>query len=137
MQGSRSPHPRLNKSCRMVLHALEEQNQLISAQETYEWLKANYPVEAPGLTTVYRALETLLFMDLVQPVDLGDGERRYEWVEQGKHHHHLICTNCKSSVHLEQCFVEALEQGVKDRHGFLVRAHVLEIFGLCSNCLQK
>ena len=125
---------RLNKGCHLVLNALGGIEKLASAQEIYMWLRENFPEEAPALTTVYRSIDSLMKFNQIQAVDIGDGEKRYERVEPGKHHHHLICTNCKNSIHLDNCFIETLTGKVEQHHGFKVRAHVLEIFGICQKC---
>ncbi len=93
--------------------------------------------KAPGLTTVYRSLESLVSEGLVQAVDLGDGERRYELVKPGEHHHHLVCESCRQSVHLDQCLIEELEEGIRSKYGFQVKGHILEIFGTCKECTAK
>ncbi|MFX6011468.1 transcriptional repressor, partial [Acinetobacter baumannii] len=69
------------------------------------------------MTTVYRSLEALEKLDLVQSVDIGDGERRYEVIEPGEHHHHIICTDCHSSVHLDECVVDRLEKDIYEKYG--------------------
>jgi Fe2+ or Zn2+ uptake regulation protein len=40
-------------------------------------------------------------------------------------------------VHLDQCLVEELEYAVSSKHGFEIRSHVLEIFGICKDCKEK
>src|SRR5271154_4197702 len=106
----------LNKNCRLVLQALEYKKKLTSAQEIHVWLKENIPDKAPGLTTIYRAVDSLSRLNLIQGVDIGDGERRYERVKPGEHHHHLICTTCSHSIHLDQCLVDALAGRVERQH---------------------
>lgn len=133
---SETTTPRLTKGCKKVLEVLEKASTLSSAQDIHGMLRTE-DMEAPGLTTVYRSLESLVGLGLVQAVDLGDGERRYELVEPGEHHHHLVCEHCKSSVHLDQCLVEELESAIKTKYKFEVRGHVLEIFGLCADCQTK
>lgn len=130
---SLSPAVRLTKGCKKVLEVLQDSQSLSSAQDIHGQMRAEND-KAPGLTTVYRSLELLVSQGLVQAVDLGDGERRYELVKPGEHHHHLICENCRTSVHLDQCVVEELEASIKTKYGFQVRGHVLEIFGVCSQC---
>lgn len=128
-----SPQVRLTKGCKRVLEVLEQSETLSSAQDIYGQMRVGNE-KAPGLTTVYRSLELLVSQGLVQAVALGDGERRYELVKPGEHHHHLVCENCRTSVHLDQCVVEELEASIKSKYGFQVRGHVLEIFGVCSQC---
>ena len=124
---------RLTKGCKKVLEVLETIKTLSSAQDIHSKMR-NSEEKPPGLTTVYRSLESLVNMGLVQAVDLGDGERRYEMSKPGEHHHHLICQVCKHSVHLEQCLIEELEEGIKARYGFHPKDHILEIFGVCKDC---
>lgn len=124
---------RLTKGCKKVLTALESSHDLATAQDIHNRLRAD-EADAPGLTTVYRSLESLVTLGRVQAVELGDGERRYEVVKPGEHHHHLVCDVCRSSVHLDQCVVEDIEQAVKTKYGFDTRSHILEIFGTCKNC---
>ncbi len=116
---------------------LKQVHELASAQEIHNLMRSTDGSGAPGLTTVYRALESLVGMSLVQTVDLGDGERRFELVEPGEHHHHLICDVCRKSIHLDSCVIEDLDKSVRTRYGFQIRTHVLEIFGTCKKCRQS
>ncbi|MBX9667434.1 MAG: transcriptional repressor [Candidatus Obscuribacterales bacterium] len=127
---------RLTKGCKKVLEVLEHAHDLSSAQDIHGRMRGEDD-KAPGLTTVYRSLESLVSMGLVQAVDLGDGERRYELVKPGEHHHHLVCESCRSSVHLDQCLIEELEEGIRHKYGFQIKGHILEIFGTCKGCLTK
>lgn len=123
----------LTRGAQSVLDALEDSQELASAQDIYGKLR-NSGDKAPGLTTVYRALEALVARGYVQAVDLGDGEKRYEVVAPGEHHHHLVCEKCGQSNHLDQCVVEEIEGTIKSKYGFKIKSHVLEIFGLCADC---
>jgi Fur family ferric uptake transcriptional regulator len=127
---------RLTKGAKKVLQTLEEVHTLATAQDIHSRLRLENE-EAPGLTTVYRALENLVSQGLVQAVELGDGEKRYELIEPGEHHHHLICSHCKESVHLDQCLIKDLDSLIKSKHGFNVTSHILEIFGTCKKCSDK
>lgn len=127
----------LTKGAKVVLEALEETHELASAQDIYGRLRAGGGDKAPGLTTVYRALDALVEKGYVQAVDLGDGEKRYEVVAPGEHHHHLVCENCGQSNHLDQCVVEEIEDTIRAKYGFKIKSHVLEIFGVCSNCNKE
>lgn len=127
---------KLTKGCQKVLEVLKEQHQLASAQDIFGLMRTD-DAAAPGLTTVYRSLESLVSLGLVQGVDLGDGEKRYEMVKPGEHHHHLVCDSCKESVHLDNCLVDELEDGIRSKYGFQVKGHILEIFGMCRTCQQK
>jgi Fur family ferric uptake transcriptional regulator len=129
----RKNDPSLTKGAKKVLQLLEQSHQLSSAQDIYGKLRSEQP-KPPGLTTVYRALESLVQLGLVQAVDLGDGERRYEVVEPGEHHHHLVCRKCKHSTHLDSCLVEDIEDAIKRKYKFNIDSHIFEVFGTCEGC---
>jgi Fur family ferric uptake transcriptional regulator len=124
---------KLTKGCKKVLEYLERAHDLSSAQDIHGLMRTE-DNKAPGLTTVYRSLESLVGLGLVQAVDLGDGERRYELVRPGEHHHHLVCQVCKKSLHLDECIIEQFEDTIRNNYGFKVKSHILEIFGVCREC---
>src|SRR5207253_10274572 len=112
----------LTKGARKVLELLEQSHELATAQDIYGRLRTEED-KAPGLTTVYRSLESLVQLGLVQAVDLGDGERRYEVVAPGEHHHHLVCKNCGTSTHLDSCLVEDIEKIISNKYKFHIDSH--------------
>jgi Fur family ferric uptake transcriptional regulator len=126
----------LTKGAQRVLELLEQSHELSSAQDIYGKLRTEEP-KAPGLTTVYRSLESLVQMGLVQAVDLGDGERRYEVVAPGEHHHHLVCRQCGDSTHLDSCLVEDIEKAIETKYKFRIDSHIFEVFGLCEKCAKR
>ncbi len=125
--------PRLTKGSQKVLTVLERTSALATAQDIHAQLR-NEDSEAPGLTTIYRSLESLVEHGLVQAVELGDGEKRFELITPGEHHHHLICQSCRDSVHLDQCLIDDLQSAIQSKYQFEVQGHILEIFGLCKKC---
>jgi Fur family ferric uptake transcriptional regulator len=129
-------HAGLTKGCKRVLELLEQSHDLTSAQDIYGKLRTD-EAKAPGLTTVYRSLESLVSLGLVQAVDLGDGERRYEVVSPGEHHHHLVCRGCNTSTHLDSCLVEDIEEAIRKKYNFQIQSHVFEVFGVCERCSKS
>jgi len=53
------------------------------------------------------------------------------------HHDHLICMECGKITEFEEPAIEELQQKIAKRHGFLVRAHKHEMYGVCSDCQAK
>lgn len=131
-----SGRQKLTKGCQKVLQILERSDELKTAQDIFGDLRDDIG-SSPGLTTVYRSLDSLVGLGLVQEVDLGDGEKRYEMVKPGEHHHHLVCDHCRKSVHLDACLVDDLEEAVRTKYGFEISSHVLELFGTCRDCADK
>jgi Fe2+ or Zn2+ uptake regulation protein len=86
-------------------------------------------------TTIYRELATLIKSDIIIEIDFGDGKKRYELASRD-HHHHLICSSCKSvseyKVHTD---LSNEEKSIQKTHGFIVKKHSLEFFGTCKQCI--
>ncbi|HWJ03848.1 MAG TPA: transcriptional repressor, partial [Verrucomicrobiae bacterium] len=65
----------------------------LSAEDVYNLVKQLNP--DIGLATVYRTLDLLAELDILQKMDFGDGRSRYEFCSNEEHHHHhLICVRC-------------------------------------------
>ncbi|NIS62386.1 MAG: Fur family transcriptional regulator [Proteobacteria bacterium] len=62
---------------------------------------------------------------------------RYEHRHLGRHHDHLICVRCGMILEFYSPEIEALQTEVARRMGFHDLQHQMEIYGLCSKCLQK
>lgn len=82
--------------------------------------------------TVYRTMKLLTECGLAQPRHFGDGQTRYETA--GDHHDHLICTRCGLIVEFENEEIERLQVAVAKKHGFVVKDHKMELYGICSSC---
>lgn len=91
-----------------------------------------------GYATVYRTLRLLAECELASVRHFGDGVTRYELADEGEHHHdHLICLNCKRIVEFEDEAIEVLQDRVAERHGFALRSHKHELYGVCPDCQTK
>ena len=115
-----------------ILDVLRSGSVPLSAGEVHESVGARIL----DLATIYRTLERFAAADLVRPVQLGDGIRRYE-IADGDHHHHLVCTSCGAVEKLSNCQVASIEDLALREHGFRVASHTLELFGTCRGCALK
>jgi len=84
--------------------------------------------------TVYRTMKLLTECGLADARRFDDGQTRYEPAIGRHHHDHLICKRCHAIIEFEDDRIEALQQAVARRHGFLVTNHKLELYGLCAQC---
>lgn len=90
-----------------------------------------------GYATVYRTMKLLTESGVVQEHKFGDGFTRYELSDDAAHHDHLICMECGKITEFEEDAIEELQAKIAKRHGFLVRAHKHEMYGVCSDCQAK
>jgi Fur family ferric uptake transcriptional regulator len=88
-----------------------------------------------GRASVYRALELLEQMRLVQRFEAARGIASYERVDpSGHHHHHAICRRCGRMEPFED---RALEQAIgqlSEQVKFEVAEHDVVLRGLCERC---
>jgi Fur family ferric uptake transcriptional regulator len=124
----------------VVLEVLAENAEKhLTAEEIYDRVKVENP--DIGLATVYRTVQLLLELELIDRINLDDGFVRYEIgdMEKSEHHrhHHLICLRCGSVTAFQDDMLEALETGVKSALGFQVTDHEVKLYGICRDCLKK
>ena len=121
----------MNKSELKVISVLERVGGFASAQELYQMLRRDG--DGIGLTTVYRALQSLLDDKMIDLLRREDGEAIYRLCGHN-HHHHLVCRSCGSTVEIEGSSVEKWAEAISQEHGFREVGHSVELFGLCQSC---
>jgi Fur family transcriptional regulator, ferric uptake regulator len=116
-----------------VITLLSGQSCCLSAQEISEELSEGGT--EVGLASVYRALDLLHGMGLVQRVDLGDGGLRFEPIAPGgEHHHHAICDTCGRVTAFEDERLESALHRLAGRLRHSISAHDVVIHGSCNSC---
>ncbi len=117
-----------------ILKSLYAGRAHVTAQEVFEVVSENFP--EIGFATVYRFLRTLTENGLVTEVRLGGLPARYELTPKS-HHDHLTCISCGKICEFENHHIEELQTKVAKQFGFELTSHVLELYGICSDCQKK
>src|SRR5262249_28097712 len=84
--------------------------------------------------TVYRTLELLHECGLVGRVRLNEEKYRYERLQHGEHHDHLVCTLCGRIIEFVDPKIERLQETICAEHGFEPTSHSHQIWGFCASC---
>ncbi|WP_100010736.1 Fur family transcriptional regulator [Lentibacillus sediminis] len=115
---------------------LEREEDHLSAEEVYLLVKEIAP--EIGLATVYRTLDLLSELKIVDKINFGDGVSSYDLRKEGaKHfHHHLVCTECGSVEEIVDDLLEDVEKIVQNDWGFQVKDHRLTFHGVCRVCQE-
>lgn len=66
-----------------------------------------------------------------------NGEVRYEHLHLGQHHDHMVCTKCKRIFEFNDPGLESLQMRIAASHGFHLLQHKMELYGICSRCLES
>jgi Fur family ferric uptake transcriptional regulator len=90
-----------------------------------------------GFTTVYRTLKLLAECGLASEVAFHDGIARYEHQYNRRSHHHMVCTECGSSVEFFSQEVGELEQEIGHKYHYATTRHTFQIYGVCEECRKK
>jgi Fur family transcriptional regulator, ferric uptake regulator len=89
-----------------------------------------------GLVTVYRTLERLEALGLVQRVHQPGGCNMYLRAPQG-HQHLLICTSCGKAEFFNGDDLTPLMDTVALRSGYTITEHWFQLFGQCADCQKN
>ena len=111
----------------------------LTAEEIYELVKDKY--SEIGLATIYRTVQVLVELNVIDKVSFDDGFVRYELGNAAEvkrhHHHHAICKKCGKVLSFEGDLLETLEQALYDTAGFTVTDHEVKLTGYCRDCTKE
>ncbi len=119
---------RTTKQRTAVMAALSAASDIVSAQQLHVLLGP----DAPSLATVYRTLQSLVDDGTADSVARG-GEQVYRACGIA-HHHHLVCTECSTTVEVDGGEIEEWASRTAREHGFVPGTHIADIYGRCARC---
>ncbi len=116
-----------------VVETLAGHDCAVTALELDDELRRRRPPVARA--SVYRALDQLEELGLVQRIEVTRGTAAYERVEpSGHHHHHAICRTCGRMVTFEDPGLEQVIHRVSKEVPFEISEHDVVLRGLCERC---
>jgi Fur family transcriptional regulator, ferric uptake regulator len=119
---------------RAVLELLGRQECALTAPEIEDALRASHE-RAVSRASVYRILEQLEELRLVQRVETGQAMVRYERVcEHRDHHHHLVCDECGVVMPFSDPDLERAIVSLSERVPLAVSEHEIVLHGACRDC---
>jgi Fur family ferric uptake transcriptional regulator len=123
---------RVSVARHIVLEALYATDQPLSAEQIAEGFGK---LPTSDLASVYRNLETLERLGLVQHVHLGHGAGRY--VRAGREREYLVCERCGANRAVAPEQLDGVRQAVEASTGFRARFSPFPIVGLCGDCAAR
>ncbi|TAM72922.1 transcriptional repressor [bacterium] len=121
---------RLTRQRAAVLRVLQADGGHLDAEEIHE--RAKEELSSLGLATIYRTLDLLRELGLVQMVQYPNAAARYE--ARLDKHHHLLCTRCHELSDVEAPHLDELVGQIAAGVGFEPRDFKLQVSGLCRRC---
>jgi Fur family ferric uptake transcriptional regulator len=122
---------RITSPRRAIVSILANSEQALEAVEIFDLSRSDHP--RMGLVTVYRTLETLEQMGLVQRVHQSEGCHLYLRAPQG-HKHILVCKSCHRTDYFSGDDLSDLIERTSQNSGYRIEDHWLQFVGLCARC---
>jgi Fur family ferric uptake transcriptional regulator len=112
---------------RQVIELLAEESCALTALEMDRRLAA-------GRASIYRTLEQLEQLRLIQRIDVGGEAAGYERLDPRGHHHHLVCRHCGLLAPFADPALERAIETISRRAEFEVDSHDVVLRGRCPRC---
>ena len=124
---------RLTVPRQAVVETIACSQHVLTPFDVFELARRRYP--RLGLVTVYRTIEKLEELELVQRVHRPSGCQAFIAAFSG-HQHLLICQECGRVEFFsgDSEHMEGLMAAVGGESGYQIHAHWLQLFGVCARC---
>jgi Fur family peroxide stress response transcriptional regulator len=112
--------------CRIALNSRAHP----SAQQVYDEVKKIHPTVS--LATVYKTLEVLRDLDLVQEINFPKGPARFD--SYMNPHINMICLKCGNITDLDDVTVKEITRKIAAAKKFKPTAQRVDVHGICQKC---
>jgi Fur family ferric uptake transcriptional regulator len=121
---------RITHQREIILEELRSVTSHPTADELYTMVRLRLP--RISLATVYRNLEWLAENGIVQKIEVGGRQKRFDGTTS--EHYHIRCLNCGKVDDVSMSPVESLENQLEQSTGYKILGHRIEFKGLCPSC---
>lgn len=115
---------------RGVISALVDAPGHVTADDLATHVQATYP--DVHLSTVYRTLEALERLGVVDHTHLGHGRAVYHLADEA--HQHLVCEVCETVLEVPDTIFAGLASELHASYGFTIRPSHFAVLGRCAQC---
>ena len=115
----------------IIFEVIEKLGGHITAEDIFQKIQQVNPYIS--LATVYRTLELLQELKLVNQTNFGRSQTYYALKDHGAHHH-LVCVECGEIEEFSDELFEPVRARLKEQFGFLAHTEHMSVFGVCKKC---
>jgi Fur family ferric uptake transcriptional regulator len=124
------PSQRHSRQRQVILEELQKLETHPTAVGLYEAVRQRLPKISLG--TVYRNLDLLTRTGIIQRLEFGSGEARFDG--NPTPHHHIRCVKCGRVDDIHGPPLDLLGGGINDFNDYCVLGQRIEFFGVCPQC---
>jgi Fur family transcriptional regulator, ferric uptake regulator len=118
-----------------IIEILTEATGYLSPEEIWSEMKRRFA--RIGLPTIYRNLEELADGNIISKITHPNRQLYYFFCGNNDHHHHFVCLSCRNVDDINFCAIQELRKEVRKKLSGQVVSHILQVNGLCKECLKK
>lgn len=112
--------------CRIALNSRTHP----SAQQVYKEVKKTHPTVS--LATVYKSLQVLRDLDLVQEINFPKGQARFD--SYMNPHINLICLKCGNITDIDDVTLKEITRKAAEAKKFKSTGQSVDVYGICQKC---
>jgi Fur family ferric uptake transcriptional regulator len=116
----------------VILETVSHLGRHASALEVFQ--KARRRLPGLNQATVYRTLDNLHRVGMIDYLDREGEPLRYSLRDRSSPHCHLVCRRCGEVMEVEASEFRRLSQSLERSHGFAAEVDHLSLTGLCRAC---
>ena len=118
---------RVTTARRLIVDAIVTADSHVSAEDLAAVVQATHP--EVNLSTVYRTLDSLEGLGIVQHTHVGHGPAIYHL---GDMHQHLVCEDCGEVTDIPAKLLDDLAKILRRRYGFELHVGHFALLGHCK-----
>lgn len=123
---------RITHARKAVLQALVTAKTHVTAEDLLNIVQKQFP--EVHISTVYRTLDALEKLGVVDHVHLGHGKAVYHLTDNS--HQHIVCELCSSVEEVPYQLFTELQGNLKEKYGFQMRMNHFAVIGTCRRCVR-
>ena len=128
-----APGLRITSQRSLILDVIRQGQGHLDADEVYRRAREKKP--RLSLSTVYRTLQTLKRLGLVEELHFDEAHHHYE-VKPSAEHHHLVCLGCGKVIEFSRPLSRYIRKNVPEAKDFDVVETEVRVSGYCTKCRQ-
>ena len=129
-----APGLRVTSQRALILEVIRHGEGHMDADEVYRQAREKQP--RLSLSTVYRTLQTLKKLGLVEEVHFDEEHHHYE-IKPATEHHHLVCLGCGRVVEFKYPLARLIKRNVTEAKDFEIISSEVRMTGYCPTCRQE
>ncbi|MEE9399566.1 MAG: transcriptional repressor [Dehalococcoidales bacterium] len=120
----------------LIMEIIRQRQGHLDAAEIYRQAREHKKESRLSLSTVYRTLQMLKKLNLVEELHFDEEHHHYE-VKPSTEHHHLVCLGCGSVVEFKRPLSRYIKRNVAEVKGFEIVETEVRMSGYCPKCYRR